>query len=63
MKSISYTAAYTISFGYENSVLSLQPGVAVQDHVTAGGVDYFSFYFNQVDATISFALTTVRRCG
>lgn len=57
--SISYTAAYHISSSYLHSVLQLQPGVSVMDHVATGDVDYFSFYFNSVGTAISFILTPV----
>jgi hypothetical protein len=57
--STSYTAAYSINARFLSTTQELQPGFAVMDHVDKGGVDYFSFYFNQVETGIKFVLTPV----
>jgi hypothetical protein len=55
----SFYAAYQISASFENSVLALQAGVAVMDHVSKGESDYFSFYFDQAFVKLTISITTV----
>lgn len=51
-------AEYQVSFSFVNSVLQLQPGVAVLDHVDAGTYDYFSFTVNaDLNQAIRFTVT------
>jgi hypothetical protein len=59
VKSQSFYAVYQISAGFENSILALQAGVAVMDHVSKGESDFFSFYFDQDFVKLSIAITTV----
>jgi hypothetical protein len=55
----SFYAAYQISASFENSVLALQAGLAVMDHVSKGESDYFSFYFDQAFVKLTISITTV----
>ena len=45
--STNYYSEYQISFTMEDSILSLQPGVSISDHVEARASDYFSFSFTK----------------
>lgn len=60
IQSLSIYAAYQISAVSETSVLELQPGVAVMDHVSKGEKDYFSFFLDDPHAKLTIAITTVR---
>ena len=60
VNALSYYSAYQISASFVNSVLALQAGVAVMDHVDEGEVDYFSFYFDDNSfESLHIVLTTV----
>lgn len=60
VKSTSFYSAYQLSASFESSILSLQAGIAVLDHVNIGGGSYFSFFLNQQPfVTIKIALTVI----
>lgn len=59
VESQSFYAAYQISASFENSVLALQAGVAVMDHVGKDEVDYFSFFLDQPFVKLTISVTTV----
>jgi hypothetical protein len=61
VKTESYYAAYQISYKTNaRTILQMQAGVAVTDHVSAGELDYFSFYLSHSGkTTIQVSLTPV----
>jgi len=59
VKSLSMYSVYQVSAVSESSVLELQPGVAVMDHVSKGEKDYFSFFLDDPHAKLTIAITTV----
>ena len=59
VRSLAMYSAYQISVVSESSVLELQPGVAVMDHVSKGEKDYFSFFLDDPHAKLTIAITTV----
>lgn len=58
-KSLTYYAAFQISYGFENTILQLQAGVAVTDHVFEREYDYFSFFMPTGDQILKITLTPV----
>lgn len=62
VQSLAMYSAYQISVVSETSVLELQPGVAVMDHVAKGEQDYFSFFLDDPHAKLTIAITTVSLC-
>lgn len=61
--SISIYSAFQLSFGYESSILELQAGVAVTDHVFDKEYDYFAFYMDQPRKVLKITLSPVRVCA
>lgn len=59
VESLSHYAAYQISASFENSILALQAGVSVMDHVGKDEVDYFSFFLDQAFVKLTISITTV----
>ena len=58
--STSFYSAFQLSFGYESSILELQAGVAVTDHVFDKEYDYFAFYMDQPRKVLKITLSPVR---
>eukprot|EP01038_Epipyxis_sp_PR26KG_P008213 gene8213-11113_t len=55
----SMYASYQISSTFSNSILALQPGVSVMDHVGVYESDYFSFFLDQTDENLKISLTRI----
>jgi hypothetical protein len=55
--SLSYYTAFQLSFGYESSILELQAGLAVTDHVFEREYDYFAFYVDSPKKLLKFTLS------
>lgn len=59
VKSESYYSVYQISASFENSILALQAGIPVMDHVAERESDYFSYFFDQSYVKLTVSITTV----
>lgn len=60
VKSISFYSVYQLSASFENTILSLQAGIAVLDHVNMDESNYFSFFLNQQPfVKIKISLTVI----
>jgi hypothetical protein len=57
--STSLYTTYQISFGFENTVLELQAGIPVTDHVFAGEYDYYAFYLSGDHQVLKLSLSPV----
>lgn len=54
--SVSMVAEYQVSYNLDSSILKLQPGVTVLDHVRPGESDFYSFVFIGSDRALEVAL-------
>ncbi len=58
--STSFYSAFQLSFGYETSILELQAGLAITDHVYEKESDFFAFYLDESRQVLKLTLSTVR---
>lgn len=58
--STSFYSAFQMSYGFENTILELQAGIAVTDHAFEREFDYFAFYVSSPNQILKVTLTTVQ---
>jgi hypothetical protein len=57
ISSRSYYAEYTVSRGFEDVIMALQPGIPIQSSVSKGAFDYYTFQLEQEDQRIRISVT------